>query len=89
MHATLVRVSIEEGYVESSEELLRGQVVPRISELPGFRTGHWTRLGNTGVSMVVFDSEEAAQSAAEQVRWVAPEGVTIEEVEVREVVAHA
>jgi hypothetical protein len=39
--------------------------------------------------MVVFDSEEAAQVAADQVRSVAPEGVTVEEVEVREVVAHA
>jgi heme-degrading monooxygenase HmoA len=89
MHATVVRVSIEEAEVESSEEALRDQVVPRISQLPGFRTGYWTRRGNTGVSMVVFDSEEAAQAAADQVRSVAPQGVTIEEVEVREVVAHA
>lgn len=89
MHATVVRVSIEEAEVESSEEALRDQVVPRISQLPRFRTGYWTRRGNTGVSMVVFDSEEAAQAAADQVRSVAPQGVTIEEVEVREVVAHA
>jgi hypothetical protein len=68
---------------------LRSQVVPRIRELPGFQAGYWTRPGSSGVSLVVFDSEDAAKAAAEQVRSVAPQGVTVDEVEVREVVAHA
>jgi hypothetical protein len=68
---------------------LRSQVVPRIRELPGFQAGYWTRSGSSGVSLVVFDSEDAAKAAAEQVRSVAPQGVTVDEVEVREVVAHA
>ena len=40
--------------------------------------------------MVVFEAEDAARAAAEMVRTgAAPETVTLESVEVREVVEHA
>jgi len=87
MHAVVVRVNISDQ--EGSESALREQVVPRVSQVPGFVTGYWTRKDNTGLSMVIFESEEAANGASEQVRSMAPEGVTVEDVEVREVVAHA
>ena len=51
--------------------------------------GYWTRKGNSGLSLVVFDSEDAAESASGRVRSTAPEGVTVDDVEVREVVANA
>jgi stage III sporulation protein SpoIIIAA len=60
-----------------------------VSQVPGFVAGYWTRKGNEGLSMVVFDSEAAANGMSERVRSMAPEGVTIEDIEVREVVAHA
>jgi hypothetical protein len=41
------------------------------------------------LALVVFESEDAAQNARERVRGSAPTGVTVEDVEVREVVAHA
>jgi hypothetical protein len=41
------------------------------------------------IDVIVFESEEAAKGVGEQVRSMAPDGVTIEDVEVREVVAHA
>lgn len=87
MHALFVRVTINEP--EAAEDELRNQVVPRVKELPGFQAGYWTRSGNSGLSMVVFESEEAANAAGEQVRSGAPQGVSVEDVEVREVVAHA
>jgi heme-degrading monooxygenase HmoA len=87
MHAVVVKVNIEDA--EGSANALREQVVPRISEAPGFVAGYWTRKGNTGLSMSIWESEEAASSASEQVRSVAPSGVTVEDVEVREVVANA
>jgi hypothetical protein len=52
-------------------------------------TGHWTRKGNTGLSMVIFESEDAANGASERIRANVPDGVTLEDVEVREVAAHA
>jgi hypothetical protein len=87
MHAVVVKVRISDQ--EVAESALREQVVPRVSQTPGFVTGYWTRKDNTGLSMVVFESEEAANGMSEQVRSMAPEGVTVEDVEVREVVTHA
>ena len=39
--------------------------------------------------MVIFESEDAANGMSEQVRSMVPSAVTVEDVEVREVVAHA
>jgi hypothetical protein len=63
--------------------------VPGISQAPGFVAGYWTRKGDNGLSMVIFESEESAKSASEQVPSMIPEAVTLDGVEVREVVAHA
>jgi hypothetical protein len=89
MHAVLVKVSISD--FEGSVTELRETVVPRISQLPGFVAGYWTRSGDgsNGRSMLVFESEEAARTAAERVGANVPEGVTFEGAEVREVVASA
>lgn len=87
MHAVVVRATISDP--EAAVGQLRENVVPRVSQAPGFVTGHWTRKGNSGVSMVIFESEEAANAVSEQIRSVAPDAVTIDDIEVREVVAHA
>ena len=87
MHAVVVNVTIDD--TEASEVALREQVVPRVSQVPGFVAGYWTRKDNSGLSMSVWESEDAANSASEMVRSVAPEGVTVDSVEVREVVASA
>jgi hypothetical protein len=39
--------------------------------------------------MAIFDTEENARAAAERIPTMVPEGVTMEGVEVREVVASA
>jgi hypothetical protein len=87
MHAVVVKVTITDS--EAAESVLREQIVPRVSQAPGFVTGHWTRKDNTGLSMLIFESEDAANSMSEQVRSMVPDAVTLEDVEVREVVAHA
>jgi hypothetical protein len=46
-------------------------------------------MHSDGLSMVVFDSEDAARAAADRVPDGVPEAVSLESVEVREVVAHA
>lgn len=89
MHAVVVRVTIEDR--ESAEETLREQVVPRVSQAPGFVAGYWTRKDNSGMSMLVFESEEDANRASEMISSgsVVPDQVTLQGTEVREVVAHA
>jgi hypothetical protein len=88
MHAVIVDVSI--GDVETAQKELREQVVPRVSQAPGFVTGVWlSPAEGKGHSVVVFESEEAAKGMAGQVRSMPPSTVTIDNVQVREVVAHA
>jgi len=94
MHALVVRVTIHNA--DRTREVLNGQVVPQISGAPGFKTGYWTwSTGDgekTGLSLIIFDSEENARSAGERISAIAsnaPEDVTLDGVEVREVVASA
>ncbi len=87
MHAIVVRVTIKDQ--QAGEKLLREQVVPRVSGAPGFVAGYWTSRDNSGLSMLVFESEDAAQALAGQIASPDLDAVTMEGVEVREVVAHA
>ena len=88
MHAVVVNLTIDERDADLRE--LRNRVVPAISQAPGFVTGYWTRKDNSGLSMIVFESEDAASDAADRVRSTMPDGMaTLESIEVREVVAHA
>jgi hypothetical protein len=89
MHAVVVRVSISDR--ETAEQTLNQEVVPRVSQAPGFQAGYWTWKDNNGLSMVIFDSEDAANQAAEQVRALiqSQPSVSLINEEVREVVAQA
>jgi hypothetical protein len=87
MHAVVVKVTIND--LEAATSFLGENVVPRVSQAPGFVAGYWTRKDNSGLSMAIFETEDAAKQASEQVRSMAPEAVTVQDVEVREVVAHA
>jgi hypothetical protein len=87
MHAVVVRVSINDQ--DAADSHLREQVVPGVSQAPGFVAGYWTRKDDTGLAMVLFESEEAAQGMSERVPSMIPDAVTLEGTEVREVVVHA
>jgi hypothetical protein len=87
MHAIVVRVTITEQ--DAALERLRSDVVPRVSQAPGFVNGYWLRKDNSGLSVLLFDSEDAAKQASERVPENIAEGVTLEGVEMREVVAQA
>jgi heme-degrading monooxygenase HmoA len=87
VHAVVVRVKINER--EQAERTLRGEVAPRVKQAPGFVAGYWTRgSADDGLSMILFDSEDAARAVADQVPQGVPDAVTLESVEVREVVEH-
>jgi hypothetical protein len=86
MHAVVTRVKVDDS--EAAESRLRENVVPQVQQIPGVVTGYWTRKDDSGVSMVIFESEEAAQAMSERVPTMIPDEVTLDTVEVREVVAH-
>jgi hypothetical protein len=63
--------------------------VPRVSQVPGFVAGYWTIKDDTGLTMIIFESEDAANAMSETARSVVPDAMSLDDVEVREVAAHA
>ena len=86
MNAVVIRVRVKDQ--EAAVKGLHEEVVPATKQAPGFVAGYWARKGDSGLAMVIFDSEEAATNFSQEV--TRPQGqVEIEDVEVREVIAHA
>jgi hypothetical protein len=89
MHAVLVSAKLDEGRLDEAREHLQNFVIPSVKQLPGAVSGHWLApMGGRGYSTVLFETEDQAKSAAEGVAERAPEFITIERVDVQEVVAH-
>jgi hypothetical protein len=90
MHGVVVNGTIHD--FEQARNFLRQEVIPPLSQAPGFVTAHWVRLSESiGTSMLIFESEEAAQAGAEQIKSNPPPGdaITIDSVEIGEVVEQA
>ena len=90
MYAIVVTANIAPGQFESSRKALKEEVVPRVTKAPGMVKGYWTINSDhtQGVSIVVFQSRENAEEAVKMVRNTPPPtGVTLGNVELREVVA--
>jgi hypothetical protein len=87
MHAVLLNVTVNDA--DAAPAALREQIVPQVSGTPGFVAGYWVGLdGGRGTAVVVFESEDAARSAAAEAQ---PPGdlLSFDSVEVGEVVANA
>jgi len=91
VHAVVVTVTIND--FDRGIEMLKDRIVPAVSQAPGFVAGYWTRSeDNRGMSLIAVESEDAARKIAEMIQsQEGPQGdaVTLEGVEVREVVASA
>lgn len=87
MHAVVIRVTLND--LEAAQAALHDEVIPQVSKAPGFVAGYWTNKDNTGMSMMVFESEDAANGVSDVIPATVPDSVTLEDVEVREVVGHA
>jgi len=87
MHAVVLNVTVNDA--DAAPAVLRDQVVPQVSGTPGFVAGYWVGLdGSRGTSVVVFESEDAARSAAAQAQ-LPGDFMTFNSIEVGEVVANA
>jgi hypothetical protein len=87
MHAVIVNVTINDP--QAAERALHEQLVPRVSQLPGFITGYWTLKDNSALTMLIFESEHAATAMSQHAEATVPPAMTFQAVEVREVAAHA
>ena len=89
MHAVVIQVTIHD--FERGRQMLQDRIVPTVKQAPGFVTGYWTRSeDDRGLSMIIVESEENARGLADMIRSAPPdEGVTLDSIDVREVVAQA
>jgi hypothetical protein len=87
MHAVVVNLTITN--FEAAGQALHEQLVPRVSGAPGFVAGYWTVKDDNALSIFMFETEEAANVMSEQATAAVPNGVALDRIEVREVVAHA
>jgi hypothetical protein len=86
MYATLATVTISD--YEHARRILHDDVLPTITDIPGFVSGYWLApIDGRGTEVLVFETEAEARAMAEQMppgRRV-NEYITVESVEVREV----
>jgi hypothetical protein len=89
VHAVVVQVTIHD--FDRGRQMLEERIVPTVKGAPGFVAGYWTRSeDDRGMSLIAVESEEAARNIAQMIQSAPPdEGVTLDSVEVREVVANA
>lgn len=90
MYAVPVRATFSD---RSAADANLDQVVSQVSGMPGFVAGYWVvHSADQGISLIMFDSEEAAQGFANFLK-TAPDlpGVMLdrENIVVGEVLAHA
>lgn len=89
MHAVVVSVTVSDG--QAATTYLRDEVVPRVSQAPGFVAGYWVRLegGDQGRATMVFESEDQARAIVDRIQPAPGGATTIDSVDVGEVVVHA
>ena len=90
MFAVVTRVERPEGEtIDAGRKQLEAEVLPRLKQSPGFVSAYFLAppSGREGLSVRIYDSKQAATTAAENVQPPAP--VKLLSVEVREVVASA
>lgn len=94
MHGVIVQVRIDSSREEEARSTLHDLVVPRARALAGFSSGTWLRAleGDGGRGVLLFESEETARAAVEEIRSQGPPPgvpVTLEAVDAYEVLAQA
>ena len=89
MHAVIVSVTINNP--DEALNYLKSDIVPRVSQAPGFVAGYWYGDGQTtGNATIILDSEESANGLAEMIKsQEGPGHATIDSVETHPVVANA
>ena len=93
MYAVFVEVNADESVIGQAREFLPQRAAQMAREF-GAKGGYWLAAqGGRGVSIVVFETEDEARTAAGTLRVGeppapdSPAGVTVKTVEVREVLA--
>lgn len=89
MYARVGHTRVDPAQYETARKVLETEILPRVRQMPGAVAGYWLEpVDGLGLAIVLFESKEAAEAPvpnAQPGQSPAP-GVTVERVEVREVI---
>ncbi len=90
MYAVVGKVSLDSGRMDEVIGSLESMVLPTVTSQEGHVASYFTRSGDgtNGLSMSVFDTKEQAEASAATMISPPEAPVTIEDVEVREVIGN-
>ena len=90
MYAVVGKVSLDPGRMDEIIGSLESMVVPTVTAQEGHVASYFTRSGDgtNGLSVSVFGTKQQAEASASTMVSPPEAPVTIEDVEVREVIAH-
>jgi hypothetical protein len=91
MYAVVVHIKMDPARGDEAVQMLHDVVVPSSKRARGFNGGYWARSvdGATGLSVEVFETEEAARAFADGAAVPPGAPVTLVSVEVMELMASA
>lgn len=92
VHANVVFVNVDATEADPARRGLHDQVIPRVSQTPGFVAGYWLEpLDGKGISVTLWESEQAAREAAGLIHSASSPttGVKVDRIETREVIGQA
>ena len=84
MYAVVTRADVDTQRSDEASAMLAGMVVPAATAAPGFSAGYWMRSldHSEGLSVVLFESRQAAEAAAEAQGGGPPPGAPVTQVSV-------
>jgi heme-degrading monooxygenase HmoA len=91
MHAVFVRLTLEAGRGDEAEKILHDVVVPTARQATGFQSGYWARSDDRtkGASVEVFDTEANAKAFVDSMQIVPGSPVSLDSVDIMEILASA
>lgn len=84
MHAVLLRAEFKQDWSGDPDAEL-DQLIGFVKSTPGFVRGTWTRDGERGLSLILFDSESVARGFADNAGMPPDASGVLRSVEVYEV----
>jgi hypothetical protein len=89
LYARVARTAVDPAQYETARKILETEIVPRVRKIPGVVAGYWLEpVDGKGMNIIVCDSKEVADMPVPNAQpgdSPAP-GVTVESVEIREVI---
>jgi hypothetical protein len=89
VHARVAHSAVDPDQYETARKVLETEILPRVRQIPGVVGGYWLEpVDGKGLSIIVCESKEVAEMPVPNAQpgdSPAP-GVTVERIEIREVI---